>query len=268
MSRADIHPTPPSELPEGWRLEGRRALVTGGTRGIGRAIVEQLLGFGCRVFLVARNQSELDERVGEWQARGYPVDGFAADLGREADRRRLVDWLAGQVEALEILVNNAGSNLRKPFLDYRLEEYEALMRLNLTAAFRLCQLTFPLLKNAGSASVVNIASVAGLTHLPTGAPYAISKAGLIQLTRNLAVEWAEHGIRVNCIAPWYIRTPLTEGVLSQPEYRSRVLARTPLGRIGRPEEVAGLAVFLCLPIAGYISGQTIAVDGGFLCKGM
>ena len=255
-------------LPEAWQLQGRCALVTGATRGIGRAIAAELLRFGCRVFVVARNAREVEERVAEWRAEGWPVAGMASDLSQEEDRQRLVTWLTSQTESLDILVNNAGTNLRKRFLEYSLEAYVHLLHQNLTSALRMCQLTFPLLKSAGAASVVNVASVAGLTHLPTGVPYAVSKAGLIQLTRNLAVEWAECGIRVNCIAPWYIRTPLTEGMLSRPEYLSRVLSRTPLGRIGTPEEVAGLAVFLCLPIAGFITGQTIAVDGGFLCKGM
>ena len=115
--------------------------------------------------------------------------------------------------------------------------------------------------------MVNNASVAGLTHLRTGAPYGMSKAAMIQLTRNLAVEWAAEGVRVNAVAPWYIRTPLAEQVLSDPAYRQDVLQRTPMGRVGEPEECARAIAFLCMPAAAYITGQCLAVDGGFSVYG-
>jgi Tropinone reductase 1 len=123
------------------------------------------------------------------------------------------------------------------------------------------------LKNAGASAIVNVLSVAGFTAIGTGTPYAMTKAALAQMTRNLAVEWASDGIRVNSVAPWYIETPLVEAVLKDPNYRERVISRTPLRRIGRPEEVAGAVAFLCLPASSYITGQCLFVDGGFSVNG-
>jgi Tropinone reductase 1 len=126
---------------------------------------------------------------------------------------------------------------------------------------------YPLLKKSGRASILNISSVAGLTSLKTGSPYAITKAGIIQLTKNLAAEWAVDGIRVNAIAPWYIKTPLTEALLNKPDFLKSVLDRTPMKRVGEPREVASAAAFLCSDAASYITGQCIAVDGGFSVYG-
>jgi Tropinone reductase 1 len=131
----------------------------------------------------------------------------------------------------------------------------------------MSQLAYPFLKKSGNARVINISSVSGLKHLRTGVIYAMSKAAMIQFTKNLAVEWAPDNILVNCLAPWYIKTPLAEAVLKNPEYLKDVLDRTPLGRVGEPEEVAATAAFLCMPASSYITGQCLAVDGGFSVYG-
>ncbi len=166
-------------------------------------------------------------------------------------------------ESLQILVNNAGTNIRKRMSELSLEEYRRVQQVNLESCFDLCRLLHPALIRGAPAAVVNNASVAGLTHLRTGAPYGMSKAAMIQLTRNLAVEWAGEGIRVNAVAPWYIRTPLADQVLADAAYRQEVLDRTPMGRVGEAEECARAIAFLCMPAAGYITGQCLAVDGGF-----
>jgi Tropinone reductase 1 len=235
-----------------WRLEGMRALVTGASSGIGLATAREFAALGAELLLVARDPGKLGRAADEITA-GFPgcrVRVVAADLATP-DGRQAACIAAGP--RLQILVNNAGTNIRKRMADLTFEE----------SCFEMCRLLHPALMAGSPASVVNNASVAGLMHLRTGAPYGMSKAGMIQLTRNLAVEWAAEGIRVNAVAPWYIRTPLADQVLRNPEFRKEVLDRTPMGRVGEAEECARAIAFLCMPAASYITGQCLAVDGGF-----
>jgi Tropinone reductase 1 len=255
--------------PSRWRLDGQVALVSGASKGIGYACARELAMLGADVLLVARDetglehaQSELAEEFGE---RDFFT--FAADVGEAEQRLEVFDWIADLDVELSLLVNNAGANVTKPTLDYTIDEVRELIETNVLGAFEMSRLAHPYLAEHGNAAIVNIASVSGLTHVRTGSPYGMTKAAIAQLTRNLACEWAEDGIRVNAVAPWYIRTQRTAGPLADPDYLDEVLQRTPMGRIGEPEEVAAAVAFLCLPASSYVTGECIAVDGGFLHLG-
>jgi Tropinone reductase 1 len=248
-------------------LTGKRALVTGGTRGIGRAVVELLARSGAEVFVVARDGARLDERLEGWRSEGdFAVDGLAMDVTDAEARAQLCQRLEAKGPTLDIAVLNVGTNIRKAAVDYTAAEVETVFDTNQRAAFAMATALYPLLAHSEAAALVYVLSVAAHTHLPTGAPYGMTKAALVQLVRNLAVEWAPK-IRVNAVSPWYTRTPLVEGVLADPTYLERVLEATPLARIAEPAEVAAPIAFLASPAASYITGQTLPVDGGFLARG-
>jgi Tropinone reductase 1 len=250
-----------------WTLEGKKALITGGTKGIGKGIVDEFLGLGAEVCVVARNQADVDRLAKDYLQKGISVQAITADVSEPAGRTSIIQALQERWSTLDILVNNVGTNIRKKAEAYEDAEYLHLLSTNLTSAFHLSRLCYPMLKKAGESVIVNISSVAGLTHIRTGVIYGMTKAALVQLTKNLAVEWADDHIRVNAIAPWYIETPLASNVLKNETYLADVLARTPMKRIGRPEEVAAAVAFMCMPASSYITGQCLAVDGGFTSYG-
>lgn len=168
----------------------------------------------------------------------------------------------------DILVNNVGTNIRKTWIEMSDEESAAVFATNLHAPMELCRALFPYLKKGNRSAVVNVSSVAARVDVGSGAAYAVSKAGLEQFTRVLAVEWASHGIRVNAVAPWYIRTPLAEPVINNPGRLARILERTPMGRVGEPKEIAAAIAFLAMDKASFVTGQCVVADGGFLSSGL
>ncbi|MEE4196262.1 MAG: SDR family oxidoreductase [Bacteroidales bacterium] len=249
-----------------WNLKDKNALITGGTRGIGAAIAKELIELGAKVTIVARNE----EDYLKLQKNISPKDRISfiqADISRNNDLDKIFEIIKEQENKLDILVNNAGMNIRKKTIEYTKDEYEQIMHTNLRSAFELSRKAYPFLKRSNQGNIINISSVAGQTHLRTGVIYGMTKAAMVQLTKNLAGEWAADGIRVNAVAPWYIKTPLAETVLSNKDYYQEVISRTPMQKIGEPKDVAAAVAFLCMPAAAFITGQCISVDGGFMIYG-
>ncbi len=245
-----------------WNLNGKRALVSGGTKGIGRAVVEEFTQLGASVIFTARDVVTINEMEREFQEKGMEVYGLVADASSPTDREKLVEFVQNKWESLDILVNNAGTNIRKETINYSDQEYRKIFETNFFSAFELCRLCHAWLRSSQNASIINIASVAGEFNVGTGSPYASSKAAMIQLSRHLAVEWAKDGIRVNTVSPWFTVTPLTEGYLANLEKLKQIVDRTPMGRIAQPQEVAGAVAFFAMDKASYISGQHLMTDGG------
>lgn len=218
--------------------------------------------------MVARNADDIQKATEHWQKQGHIAIGVAADVTLVADRSRIAAAIEEQGGKLDILVNNAATTIRKKLHDYTEQEYRGIFDVNVIGLLEMCRTAFPYLKASSHGSVINIASVAGMTDVQAGVPYGLSKGAIIQLGRNLAAEWAEWGIRVNSVSPWYTQTEMAEAILTDPERLNRILNRTPLNRIGQPEEIAAVVSFLAMNKSSYVTGQNIAVDGGFLIKGL
>ncbi|KAF3542486.1 hypothetical protein DY000_02002638 [Brassica cretica] len=241
-----------------WNLGGMTALVTGGTKGLGEAVVKELAMLGARVHTCARDETQLQESLHEWQAKGFQVTTSVCDVSSPDQREKLMETVSSVFQGkLNIFVSNVGTGVVKPTIECTSEEFSFIMATNLESAFHLAQLAHPLLKASGSGNIVLMSSIAGVVNL--------SRA-LNQLGRNLACEWASDNIRVNAVCPWFITTPATKDFLCG-EVKEKVESVTPMGRVGEANEVSSLVAFLCLPAASYITGQTICVDGGFTING-
>lgn len=252
-----------------WNVSGKTALVTGASKGIGKAVSEELCKLGASVLMVARSEDLLQELQEEYSEKDYDSHIFTADLGIEEERKALVEFVQQKWQKLDILVNNVGINIRKATLDYGLEDLRKIMQVNVEAAFGLSQTLHPLLKASGKASVINISSITSNTVVQTStAAYHMSKGALDQLSDFLTVEWGKDQIRVNSVHPWYIATPLAQQILKDEEKKQRIESVTPLGRVGQPDEVARVVAFLAMDASAYVSGAHIPVDGGFARAGM
>ena len=246
-----------------WSLKGKVAIVTGGSKGLGRAIVDELLAQGCEVLTCARDVSPLSELA----ASNPRLVAVAADVSTPSGRGVLLATLRRRFAfRLDILVNNVGTNLRKPSERYSDAEYDDLCATNQGSAFHLSRACYEPLK-ARKGSIINISSVSGSTVDLTGCPYHMNKAALEHMTRYLACEWGTEGIRVNAVAPWFINTPLTAPLLADARFHDAVRRATPMKRVGEPHEVACVVAFLAMPAAGYVSGQVIGIDGAMVQEG-
>ncbi len=244
-------------------LDGKNAFVTGASRGIGRSIAVALAGAGADVALVARSEHGLAETAADITALGRKAFVIPADVTSVDAVDAAVATAIEQLGQVDVVVNNAGgSNFMAAFLDLRLSGWEKLMRLNLDSAVYVCHAIGGHLVERGEGSVINVASVAGVTGSPLLSPYGAAKAGLVSLTKSLAVEWGATGVRVNALCPGWTATDLNRQLWEDPVAGPATVATVPMHRWGRADEMAGPAVFLASPASSYMTGQTLVVDGG------
>jgi len=240
-------------------LKGKTALVTGGNGGIGLGMADGLVKAGAKVAIAGR-----DAAKNAAAAKKLGAIAIAADVTDEKACRGMVDEAARKLGRLDILVNNAGINIRKRPEEYQLEEWHRVLESNLTSAFVACQAAYPHMQRAKGGKIVNIGSMMSIFGASFVAPYAASKGGIVQLTRALATAWAKDNIQVNAVLPGWIDTALTRRAREEVSgLDERVLARTPAGRWGVPEDLAGIAVFLCSGASDFVTGTAIPVDGGY-----
>jgi gluconate 5-dehydrogenase len=245
-------------------LSGRTALITGSSRGLGRAFAEGLAAAGARVVLNGVNAERLEQAAAEMRAEGHEVLTAAFDVTDEAAIKTAFERLDAERVAIDILVNNAGIQLRKPMLELDTADWQRVIDANLTSAFVIGREAARRMAKHGRGKIINIGSVTSELARATVAAYTVSKGGIKMLTKAMAAEWGEKGIQANAIGPGYMLTDMTEALVNDPEFDAWVKARTPLRRWGLPEELHGTAIFLASDASNYVTGQIIYADGGMI----
>jgi NAD(P)-dependent dehydrogenase (short-subunit alcohol dehydrogenase family) len=247
-------------------LNDKVAVVTGASKGLGKAMALALSGAGVKVALVSRDKELLSRVAAEIGSVGAEATVFAADVSDEQQVLALEKSVASRFGRIQILINNAGINLRKPITEFTLDEWNRIQTTNVTSAFLMCRSFVPHLKGQGYGRIINMTSMMSHISLPGRTAYSTSKAGLLGFTKALALELAPERITVNGISPGPCSTEINKPLLEDPELTQFFLSRIPVGRWGRPEEIGELAVFLCSEAAGFITGTDIVIDGGWMAQ--
>lgn len=249
-------------------LGGRAAIVTGGNGGIGLGMAEGLARAGAAVLITGRNEVKNTEAARRLTESGAPAAALAADLTDEAACATLIEEAVRRFGRLDILVNNAGMNIRKQPHEFTLAEWNLVLQTNLTSAFLCAQAAYPAMRDAGGGKIINIGSMMSIFGASFAAAYGASKGGIVQMTKSLATAWAADNIQVNAVLPGWIETDLTRRARNEVRgLNERVLERSPVRRWGRPEDLAGIAVFLASPASDFITGTAIPADGGYSAQG-
>ncbi|MBD0413915.1 SDR family oxidoreductase [Oryzicola mucosus] len=243
-------------------LHGRTALVTGSSRGLGRAMAEGLAAAGARLIINGTNSTRVAEAVSALRDSGHSADGATFDVNSEAEIVAAFQRFDAEGIAIDILINNAGIQFRKPMVDLATADWQRVIDTNLTSAFVIGREAATRMISRGRGKIINIGSLTSELARATVAPYTVAKGGIKMLTRAMAAEWAQHGIQANAIGPGYMLTDMNQALVDNPEFDAWVKGRTPAKRWGRPEELVGTAVFLASSASDYVNGQIIYVDGG------
>ncbi len=247
---------------EQFRIEGRVAVVTGGTSGIGLAIARALAGAGARVTIAGRSRNRGDEALEALRADGLEAQFQSCDVGDADSVSALVGEVVSSHGGLDVMVNSAAINIVKPALDHTPEDVDTLLASNVRGAFFCAQEAAKVMVDQSGGKIVLLTSMVAERAVPNQAAYVATKGAVVSLVRALALEWAPHNIQVNALGPQLTRTPMTGGLFANPEKMAEVFARTPAGRAGAPEDLTGAALFLCSSASDYLTGQHIVVDGG------